>query len=94
MLRTLSIAALVSFSVLFCYLAYEESTIWPRASGVRTDDKPEYVHERYQRSYFSARDAKQLRQIHFAEAFALLAIASGYVAFRFSRRGPRKRTAV
>jgi hypothetical protein len=94
MLRTLSIAGLVLFSLLFCYLAYEESTIWPRASGIRTDDKPEYVHERYQRSYFSARDAEQLRQIHFAEAFALLAIASCYVPFRFSRRGLRKGTGV
>ena len=94
MLRTFSIAGLVLFSLLFCYLAYEESTVCPRASGIRTDDKPEYVHERYQRSYFSARDAKQLREIHFEEAFTLLAVVSCYVAFRFSRRGLREGTGV
>jgi uncharacterized membrane protein len=85
-LKTLSIIGFVLFALLFCYLAYRESTVWPRGSWTRTTGAPEYVHERYQRSYFSVRDAQTLRRLHTEEAIALFGIVAGVVAAAYSSR--------
>jgi hypothetical protein len=62
--KTLGVIGLILFSLLFCYLAYQETRFWPRAAATRNVRTPEYVHERFQPSYFSAQDAQT------AEAFA------------------------
>jgi len=90
-LKALFIIGLVLFSLLFCYLAYQETSFWPRASATRTADMPEYVHERYQRSYFSIADAQKLRRLHNEEAIVLVAMVSCCVALAYSRCRPRKR---
>jgi len=90
MLKTLSITGLVLSSLLFCYLGYEESTVWPRGSFVRRIDKPEYVHERYQRSYFSVQDAHRLRHVHNQQAVVLVVIVLCCVALARPRGKSRK----
>jgi hypothetical protein len=72
--KALAVSGLVLFSLLFCYLAYQETGFWPRASGTRSVKTPEYVHERYQRSYFSAQDAHLLRRLHHEEAIVFIAM--------------------
>ena len=70
----------------FGYLCYEETTIWPRGSPGRTAERPEYVHERFQRTYYSAQDAERLRRIHDEQALTFLAVIGCYVATMRARR--------
>ena len=90
-MKRLSIIGLIFFALLFCYLAYQETNFWPRASASRTADTPEYVHERYQRSYFSVGDAQKLRRLHNEQALVLLAIVAGCVGLAYPRSKSRKR---
>jgi hypothetical protein len=87
-IRLASIVGLVASVLAFVYLCYRETAIWPRASPVRTAQNPEYVHERFQRSYYSARDAQALRTIHDEQAAALLAVIGCYIAVLRARRRP------
>lgn len=90
MLKALLVTGLAVSSLLFCYLGYEESTVWPRASSIRSMDRPEYVHERYQRSYFTLEDAKRMRRLHNEQAVVFLAFVLCWVAFARSRKKYRK----
>jgi hypothetical protein len=90
MLKALCVTGLAVFSLLFCYLGYEESTVWPRASWTRSADTPEYVHERYQRSYFSLENAERMRRLHNEEAVVLLAFIACWVALARSRSKSRR----
>ena len=85
-MKWVSVCGLALFALLLAYLAHEESTFWPRASWTRTSATPEYVHERYQRSYFAISDAQALRRLHNKEAIALIGIVTFAVAFAALRR--------
>jgi hypothetical protein len=81
-----AVIGLILFSLLFCYLAHEEIRFLPRASATRSVKTLEYVHERYQRSYFSTTDAHLLRRLHREEATVLLGIAACWAAVAYSKR--------
>lgn len=90
--RLIRLVATVGFAasiITFGYLCYQETAIWPRGSPVRTAQTPEYVHERFQRSYFSTQDAQALRTIHDEQAVALLAVIGCYIATLRARRKER-----
>lgn len=84
---------LISFALLFCYLAYQEGTICARASPARTVNTPEYVHERYQRSYFNAQDAQKLRRLHGEQVIALFGIIGCAFGGAVHKRQVEKRAA-
>jgi hypothetical protein len=84
--KTLGVIGLILFSLLFCYLAHQETKFWSRAAATRSVRTPEYVHERYQRSYFSTTDAHPLRHLHREEAIVLLGIAACWAAVAYSKR--------
>ena len=90
-MKLLAVAALLVSSLLFGRLAYEERMFWPRASWTRTIAQPEYVHERYQRSYFSGADARALRRLHAEQAFALVGIVASVVALAYTTNHRRQR---
>lgn len=90
-LKMASLGCLMLSSLAFCYFEYEETDITPRASAVRTAQQPEYVHERFQKRYFSAADAQRLRQIHLSETSAFLAIVFSSVLYRYARQREHKR---
>ena len=87
--KTLGVIGLILFCLLFCYLADQETRFWPRAAATRSIRAPEYVHERYQPSYFSPQDAQLLRRLHMEEAVVLLGIAACRTAVTYSKRNSR-----
>jgi hypothetical protein len=82
----LSLLGIVAAGLAFCYLAFDESTVWPRASAGPSAQTPEFVHERFQRSYFSLEDAAHLRLLHYEQGAALLVFAFSWATFAYSRR--------
>jgi hypothetical protein len=64
------------FAALLVYFIYGETAFTSRGSWTRTTQTPEYIHERYQRSYFSASDAAALRKLHNQEGLALAGLVS------------------
>jgi hypothetical protein len=87
--KTLGVIGLILFSLLFCYLAHQETRFWPRAATTRSVQTPEYVHERYQPSYFSPQGAQLVRRLHKEEAVVLLGIAARCAAVAYSKHKSR-----
>ena len=84
-----ALIGLILFSLLFCYLAHEEIRFLPRASATRSVKTLEYVHERYQRSYFSTTDAHLLRRLHREEAIVFVALIACCAAVVYSKHKSR-----
>jgi len=90
--KALALSGLILSSLVFCYLAYQETRFWPRASATRTVETPEYVHERYQRSYFSAQDAHLLRRLHHEEAIVFIAMIACWATVVYPKSKKRNRS--
>lgn len=86
MLRIITTVSLVLFSLVFGLLLYQESTVTPRGSSIRTVDKGVHVHERFQNGYYTVGDADRLKNLHTKEALVLLGIVASWVAMTYSRR--------
>jgi hypothetical protein len=89
-IRVIAFAGIVLFSVLLVFLISREAPLLARSSAVRTETTSEYVHERYQRSYFSASDAGELRRLHNEQAAIFIALVISVVAFAASRQRSRR----
>jgi hypothetical protein len=87
--KTVGVIGLILFCLLFCYLAEQETRFRPRAAATRSIRTPEYVHERYQPSYFSPQDAQLLRRLHKEDVVVLLGIAACCAAVAYSKRKSR-----
>ncbi|HME88127.1 MAG TPA: hypothetical protein VKE30_02825 [Chthoniobacterales bacterium] len=83
--KSFSLCGLIFFCALLAYLFYHESSFWPRGSWAQTSETPEYVHERFQRSYFSGSDAKKLRRLHYQQAIVFLAVVTCAMAMQDSK---------
>jgi hypothetical protein len=90
--KALAMSGLILFSLLFCYLAYQETRFWPQASATRSVKTLEYVHERYQRSYFSAQGAHLLRRLHHEEAIVFIAMIACCAAVVYPKSKRRSRS--
>jgi hypothetical protein len=90
--KALAVSGLILSSLLFCYLAYQETRFGPRASAMPSVKTPEYVHERYQRSYFSAQDAHLLRRLHHEEAIVFIAMIACWAAVLYPKSKRQSRS--
>jgi hypothetical protein len=85
-MKMVSLVGIIVAVAAFCYFAVQETSIGRRASSIRTAETPAYVHERFQRSYFSSADAEHLRRLHHREAAAVVVLAVSWTIFAHSKR--------
>jgi len=80
-----SLFGTIFFAALLGCFFYQEGPFSARGSRIRTTATPVYVHERYQRSYFSISDAQKLRQLHYEQAIALLGTVGCAITLHYSK---------